>query len=185
MDSVVCLLTTDWPTFPTFRVCTVATGKVCCGQVGVCVSLRRRRRATTPRRAAGASHLVRGRAAARRDLSWETNGGASHAARRQPASPPTCVTSVSLGRPAVMLACWCRLVQSVTGACVRGRTAREYPGKARLCRPFLTDVNLQLIGGSLRVKGLPQFNEQQFDDCATHFLPLLVPRFTRTSEPAI
>ncbi len=105
MDSVVCLLTSDWLTFSTFHVCTVTTGNVCCGQVGVCVSLRRRRRATTPRRAAGASHLVRGRAAARRDLSWETNGGASHAARRQPATPPTCVTSVSFGRPVVMLAC--------------------------------------------------------------------------------
>ena len=69
-----------------------------------------------------------------------------------------------------------------TGACVRGRTAREYPDKARLSMPFLTDVNLQLIGGSLRVKGLPS---QQFDDCATYFLPLLMPRLTRTSEPAI
>jgi len=57
---------------------------------------------------------------------------------------------------------------------------------ARWSEKFMTHANLQLVGRSLRLKQ-PDYESQcnMYSACERHILPLLEPRFTRVSDPAV
>ena len=57
---------------------------------------------------------------------------------------------------------------------------------ARWSEKFMTHTNLQLVGRSLRLKQ-PVYESQDnmYSACERHILPLVEPRFTRVSDPAV
>ena len=72
-----------------------------------------------------------------------------------------------------------------TEAILYGRNAIS-SWHVRWSEKFMVRNNLQLVGRSLRVEQ-PDYEEQdhEYDAYERHMLPILEPRFTRVSEPAV